>query len=351
MKRALARLGLLVAALLLVAFTFEFVFRALDLRGFHEDRTRNWEHALLPEEQRIPDIQLQFKPNTRFHLRYDSNPRGYFDAAKGLTYRINEHGFRGPGFQAQKPEGAFRVMLLGDSFTFGEGVRWEDTFGERLQHQLRSSLPQVEVLNLGVSKWNTQDEVNYLNRAGHRFDPDLVLVIFVLNDAHHAGGLDLWKDFRARYEASGLLKSSYLASYVYSAVAREIYGRRYVEGLLRSALDEQTLWRIALGMLSRMNGIAQKLDARFGVVIFPFMYQLDDRYPFEPLHEMVRVHCEEQGIPVLDLLTAFRGQDYLDLWVHPSDQHPNEKGHAIAAEAMTEFLIAEGLIETRPSGR
>jgi lysophospholipase L1-like esterase len=348
MKRALARLGLVVGALLLVAVLFEAVFRLLDLRGFHENRTRNWDHALLPKHQGIADLSLQFKPNSRFYLRYDSNPRGYFDAAGGLTYQINEHGFRGSGFPTQKPEGGLRLMLLGDSFTFGEGVRLEDTFAVQLQGQLREERPELEVLNLGVSSWNTQDEYIYLNRLGHKFEPDLVVVVFVLNDAAYSGGLDLWEDFRKRYEAIGLLKRSYLASYVYSAVAREISGRRYVESLVGSALDEPTLWKIGLGMLSRMDGISQKLGARFAVVIFPFMYQLDHRYPFAPLHELVRKHCESEGIPVLDLLEAFRGQDYLDLWVHPSDQHPNEIGHAIAARAMADFVQSKHLLDPRP---
>ena len=351
MTRALARLGLVLGALLIVALSFEGIFRALDLRGFHEDRSRNWGHAILPARERIPGIHFQFRPNTQFYLRYDSNPRGYFDAASGLPYRINEHGFRGPGFSADKPDGVFRVMLLGDSFTFGEGVRFEDTFAVALERRLRVGLPEVEVLNLGVSSWNTQDELRYLSRAGHRFDPDLVLVVFVLNDANYAGGLDLFENFRARYEASGLLKNSYLASYVFAAVAREIGGRRYVEGLVGSALDEPKLWQISFGMLSRMKALSQKMGARFGVVIFPFMYQLDESHPFSPLHELVRHYCEEEEIPVLDLLTAFRGQPYLDLWVHPSDQHPNEKGHAIAAEAMANFLVAQGLVPPKEVGR
>jgi hypothetical protein len=128
-------------------------------------------------------------------------------------------------------------------------------------------------------------------------------------------------------------------------VAREISGRRYVESLVGSALEEPTLWKIALGMLSRMDGISRKLGARFAVVIFPFMYQLDDRYPFAPLHELVREHCEAEGIPVLDLLDVFRGRDYRDLWVHPSDQHPNEIGHTIAAGAMADFVLGEHLLD------
>ena len=57
----------------------ELGFRILDLRGYHTPRTRQWEHALMPDAQRLPDVGIQFAPNTTFELNYDSNPRGYFE--------------------------------------------------------------------------------------------------------------------------------------------------------------------------------------------------------------------------------------------------------------------------------
>jgi hypothetical protein len=47
---------------------------------------------------------------------------------------------------------------------------------------------------------------------------------------------------------------------------------------------------------------------------------------------------------VLDLFDAFRGRDGPSLWVHPTNQHPNEEAHAIAAEALGRFLREERLL-------
>ena len=81
------------------------------------------------------------------------------------------------------------------------------------------------------------------------------------------------------------------------------------------------------------------------MVIFPFMYRLDDSYPFAVIHRMVEEALREHGIPVADLFPAFEGESYTRLWVHPSDQHPNDRAHAIAARAIADLLRTEGLVE------
>jgi len=341
-----AKLLLAGASLLFIFAVLEIAFRLLDIRGFHENRTRQeWFDAMRPRHEMIPRVWPLFRPHSEFTLAYDSNPRGYFDEGNGLTYRMNNHGFRGRDVPKQKPEGVFRIMVLGDSFTFGEGVRLEDTFVARTERILRAEVgPQVEVLNFGLGGWGTCSEFYYMIRAGIGFRPDLVLVVFTPNDAGYEIGLDIWQNFRAVYEAPEVFHRSYFVSWVYSRVARTILGRRYVEGLVEGALDERTEWTSVLAMLTRLKEILSRMGSEYAIVIFPFMYELSDDYPIAPIHELVGEAAREAGIPVLDLLPSFVGHSYTDLWVHPSDQHPNEKGHAIAAEAIARFLVEEVLL-------
>jgi hypothetical protein len=56
------------------------------------------------------------------------------------------------------------------------------------------------------------------------------------------------------------------------------------------------------------------------------------------VHDAVVRYCSDHGIPVLDLRPAYSGYDGLELWVHPSDQHPNEIAHDMAARAIAWFL-------------
>lgn len=56
MRVLLYRLGLVAGVLLVMACGFEVLFRSLALRGFHEDRTRNWHHALVPQRKRMSGV-------------------------------------------------------------------------------------------------------------------------------------------------------------------------------------------------------------------------------------------------------------------------------------------------------
>lgn len=347
MRGLTGKLLLAAVALGLTLGALEVAFRLLDLRGVHGNRTRDWNHALLPRSERLPGVWMQFRPDTSFRLEYDSNPRGYFDRDNGLTYRINRHGFRGPDFQRRKTPGTFRVLVLGDSFTFGEGVRWEDTFAKRLERHLDAELGSaVEVLNFGVSGWTSKSEVRFLEQAGLAYEPDLVLIVYVLNDTKYLPRLDVWEDFRASYEPEGFVRHSYFGSWLYARVARHIRGQRYVETLVDGALAQQGRWEKMLSELLAGRQIAARAGAGYAVVIFPFMYRLDEGYPFAVVHAMVENALRDGDVPVHDLFPAFRGERYEDLWVHPSDQHPNDRAHAIAARSIADFLQDEGLIAT-----
>ena len=80
-----------------------------------------------------------------------------------------------------------RLLFLGDSFTFGEGVHFEDTFPEVTSRLLADRWRGKNLIwqsyNLGVGGYNTTDELRLLKAMGLQFHPDAVIVCYVLNDA------------------------------------------------------------------------------------------------------------------------------------------------------------------------
>ena len=97
---------------------------------------------------------------------------------------VNSHGLRDDEFSLEKPAGEIRVLALGDSFTFAQGVRFEDLYVQQLERKLRErySPHPVQVINAGVAGYNTRHELIYLLAEGLRFEPDLVTVGFYWND-------------------------------------------------------------------------------------------------------------------------------------------------------------------------
>jgi hypothetical protein len=76
---------------------------------------------------------------------------------------------------------------------------------------------------------------------------------------------------------------------------------------------------------------------RFVFVLFPLLYSLAD-YPFVAAHEELRKIVERQGGEVVDLLPTYLGWNAPQLWATPSDYHPNDYAHWLAAQAVIEAL-------------
>jgi len=103
----------------------------------------------------------------------------------------------------EKPEGTFRIVSLGDSYTVGYGVSVEDLWLTQMENELRASGINCEVVNLGVSGHSTSEELIHLKEEGLKYHPDLVLVGW-----NH---LDLSRNVRAdlfRLGKDGLVRGS-----------------------------------------------------------------------------------------------------------------------------------------------
>jgi hypothetical protein len=96
---------------------------------------------------------------------------------------LNSHGLRDDEIPYDKPAGEKRVLVLGDSVTFGWGVSQGETFADRMEYLL-NELPgdRWQVINSGVNGYNTEQEAAYLRIEGMRYSPDFVLLVYVSND-------------------------------------------------------------------------------------------------------------------------------------------------------------------------
>jgi hypothetical protein len=114
--------------------------------------------------------------------RLAANYDGWF---AGVPAHTNALGFRDPrDYSIDKPPNTFRILVLGDSVTFGHGALFETTYPYLLEQRLKAWRPGInwEVWNLGVPGYNTAQELAYLHEAGPRYQPDLVIVGFYPND-------------------------------------------------------------------------------------------------------------------------------------------------------------------------
>ena len=123
-----------------------------------------------------------FVPDAARRQRLAANYTGWF---AGVPVHINSLELRdNREYALEKKPKTFRILVLGDSVTFGHGSVYEHTYPYLLEQQLRRWRPEVDwqVWNAAVPGYNTSQELAQLLEVGPRFNPDLVVIGFFDND-------------------------------------------------------------------------------------------------------------------------------------------------------------------------
>lgn len=266
-----------------------------------------------------------------------------------VRIRINSAGLRDDReYAIPKPAGVRRLVVLGDSYTFAGKVHLEQTFPKRLEARLNEGVADVryEVLSLAVPGYNSRQQRLFLEERGLAFQPDWVLVSFVLNDAVPAAQL-VPLDARVPLPLRRQLKRFATVQFLAASVKRLpaiLAGRPFKGGseaveLVEGARGWQTVQESLLGIQS----LTQRSGAALLLAIWPMMEGLDSSYPFAAQHALVSRFCEAHGIPVVDLLPAFAGAQPQALWVAHDDHHPNGAALQRAVDPILSALAERGL--------
>lgn len=300
---------------------------------------------------------------------YPSNPRGYFNPVPVLEHPGLVAYCMGGGTQAWAecenpvPDPApLRVVALGDSFTEATGVAFADTWPKRLEARLNASggEPRVQVVNCGRAGANMDDIVARYRELAQRHDPQLVIYAFVLNDVGAPAGVNRrqmaeigFQVERPEQQTGGLSPPLARLLGEQSAVGRLLLERLSTRWIAREteagyramyAQPPSPELESALELTAAMAEDSRAKGRRFLVMLWPLIYRLD-AYPFSQAHDLLAHELSGRGVPVLDLLPALRRYRTEDLWVHPTDYHPNEKAQQIAAETLEAALKKLGWLD------
>src|SRR5262249_29981590 len=95
---------------------------------------------------------------------------------------FNSSGFREREFELTKPEGFYRIAVIADSYTLGQGIEKAERFSDLLESELQRGHRHIEVLNFGRAGYNTIDEIAVLREDVLKAQPDFVLLQWTVND-------------------------------------------------------------------------------------------------------------------------------------------------------------------------
>lgn len=155
-------------------------------------------------------------------LRYNDPGSEYRHKSSDGTwqFRINQQGMRDDReFAHEKPAGVKRIVSLGDSYTIGYEVDADETFSAVLERELADAGYEVQVLNAGVSGFSNAEEALYLERELLRYDPDVVVLSFFINDLtdNVRTGLFRLKDGRLEEAAETYVPAGGLGNFLNSS--------------------------------------------------------------------------------------------------------------------------------------
>ncbi|MEK7483890.1 MAG: hypothetical protein AABZ60_06125, partial [Planctomycetota bacterium] len=149
------------------------------------------------------------------------------------------------------------------------------------------------------------------------------------------------KEMENRNKDSTLYYYSYLYRKIKDVQDRLELSQKYSKKIKISYLgnaEETREWENAKKNILKIKKIGDSIQAKVAFVVFPILIELNDNYPFQEICDVLTQFTNEHQIQNHSLLPAFMGEVGPNLWVSPNDQHPNPKGHKIAADSIFPFL-------------
>ena len=323
MQRSVLRLVLLLSSLAILAATMEVALRFY----FHHSKDfaiEMWKYAAqlkLPVSN--PDLGFTHVPNRHAFLM-------------GVDVHINSHGYRDHEFSVVKAPGTYRILMLGDSTTFGWGVQLEATIPKLLESRLNegrlSGIDRFEVLNAGVGNYNTVQELAFYETIGKDFDPDLIILVFFINDPEQV----------PRERRMFFARGSYLVTFLssrFDTLLRRIGIRPSWQTYYASLYeDDKPGFRACQSAFVQFATLVPK--RRLLVALLPELHEINKgSYPFRPQHQKIMDLLASNNVPVIDLIDGLkdRGPES-SLWVTTDDVHPNRNANDLIATELENWL-------------
>lgn len=291
-------------------------------------------------------FQLSHNPKIGYEpvpLSYNGHDLSFYDylgASNSLGYRDREHA-------VAKPPGTYRIAVLGDSIAAGLHVeRNEDIFPPILERLLNQRGLHAEVINLAVSGYNTQQEVETLEERGLLYHPDLVLLAYTMSSREHLDG-DILKTLldaenRQPGVSSARVNSWLVQSALYRLVRFRILGaaRRPPAANTQRYLDAVSADNAA-AYFALLHRLAAEHHFQVLVAVFPRFVRTFSYYKFGPQHAYAADLAHRNGFALADLLVPFSDCRNASREPISSDYfHPTPYGHRCAAEALARAIMA-----------
>jgi tetratricopeptide (TPR) repeat protein len=264
-----------------------------------------------------------------------------------------------PEFTIAHPPDTFRIVIVGDSFTWGDGTDVEDTFHRQLQTRYEredtGSLPGVEIVALGMNGSSFSDNVTRLLTYGERLQPDLVLVQFFLNDLQYRATLDMLSSEADGGYADFLIDTTVTGRFLRDRLRHIERAELWMTEMERIYDSGSHEWRLFQSVLAALDGWRSLDGVPVAFLSFPDVDNTREGLNYQGfrspprtfgLRERVEREIERLGFPVLRLVEIFRARAGARfLAASTSNAHYGPYANELVADAIFEFLRDPGWVD------
>jgi len=287
-----------------------------------------------------PDSTLywKLKPNQNCYTKIGHQP-----------VHINSHGTRGREFEETKASNTIRVLCLGDSRTFGWGLKEEETYPELLAAllQKQNQSRKIEVINAGVNAWSYPQMLVYLRNTAIRYEPDILIL----------GEANLWtqfseknspefvRKFMNRVRMKNILRRFATYHFIVEVKLKEFYERnrtRFIpvdpaQDTLFKQQQQSNPESLFRGTIEEICRLAQERRIKPVLLYLPSLDEAQSTNSTTVL-KVKRELGESLNLPVVDLTPAVRTNGKA-LYLEADPIHYNALGNSMIAQRLYESLM------------
>jgi hypothetical protein len=338
-----------------------------------------------PDHPTSPPYFTQYQPSTFFMIEnsilYTALPKKSYRTF-GLPYDTNWMGFREKEFEAKKPKDVFRILVFGDSVTFGAAVATQQRYTFILEKLLNihltkinhTAIKEVEVLNFGIPGYATDQIHDLIKGQLELLECDLVLVGFFHNDLTITtqDTLESYAMQDSKNKGKIFVKIPPLSNpkrnlktipksmpveFLKTSSGYEKFNLyKFLKNRTNLFLsDENTnskLWDYVINEFLGIKSITKnhKLPDPY-ILLLPSGHVDPDKNNFaNPSGELAeRIQTltiaekklQKSGMPTINPLPLFKDHSFMSMAVSEWDTHPNYLAHYLYAQAIFDHLIKD----------
>ncbi|OGJ57005.1 hypothetical protein A2635_02930 [Candidatus Peribacteria bacterium RIFCSPHIGHO2_01_FULL_51_9] len=270
-----------------------------------------------------------------------------------VPLKTNSQGLRDKEYAIEKPPNTLRIAVIGDSFTFPDGVRIEDAYHSLLEKWFneKSENLQYEFINFGVGGYDLPDYIATLQGKALAYHPDLILLGFCPRNDFLPRPLFPSKEQKETQPALKA-RASY-SMHLYDNLHAKLLGQEPPPREGAHLWGIQQAWQPTDEQVDEYADFMQNALQTFGNAakkksIPVVLVNLDYSPISQILQTFLSETAKENDMVFFDVSQYFtKGQDYTYM-NYRSDPHPNARAHRLFAKYLYDFFLEKNLLPTSP---